>query len=181
MTRICLSKKNQKTKHSKQTKDIIDLDNGLSHIRCQVIICTNTGLLLIRCLGSNTSEIWIYIKKTENCSNKKLNAKIPSAKRWPFCFDLSVLTIISIVISLGVPSTNYFPSYSLRLGAAPCVARLSPAFWFRGHDTRPQLEPKRLWNATDLWCSRTLNQPDITNQAWGCFLDEHASFLRGLY
>ena len=58
MTQICVSK-----------FTIIGLDNGLSPIRRQVIIWTNAGILLIRTLGTNFSEMLIPIhtfSKQEN-------------------------------------------------------------------------------------------------------------------
>ena len=48
VTQICVSK-----------FTIIDSDNGLSPIWCQAIIWTNAGIMLIRTLGTNFSEILI--------------------------------------------------------------------------------------------------------------------------
>ena len=50
MTHICVSK-----------LKIIGSDNGLSHGRCQAIIWTNAGILLIGPLGTNFSEILIAV------------------------------------------------------------------------------------------------------------------------
>ena len=69
VTHICVSK-----------LTIIGSDNGLSPDRCQAIIWTNAGLLLIGPLGTNFSEILIRI------------LKVSSAKRRPFCLGLNVLT-----------------------------------------------------------------------------------------
>ena len=60
----------------------IGSDNGLSPIRRQAIILTNAGLLSIRPLGTNFSEIVI---KIQNFSFTKLHLKIPSAKWQSFC------------------------------------------------------------------------------------------------
>ena len=60
-------------------------DNGLSLSRCQSIIWTNAGILLIRTLGRHLSEILIYVSLS-----KKMHTKM-SAKWRPFCFGLSVL------------------------------------------------------------------------------------------
>ena len=49
---------------------IIDSDNGLLPGRCQAIIWTNAGILLIGPLGTNCSEIWIEIL---TFSFKKIN------------------------------------------------------------------------------------------------------------
>ena len=61
---------------------IIGSDNGLSPGRCQATIWTNDGILLIRPLGRNFSEISIEILTS---SFKKMHLKLSSAKRWPFC------------------------------------------------------------------------------------------------
>ena len=67
---------------------IIGSDNGLSPDRCQAIIWTNAGLLLIGPLGTNFSEILIEIV---TFSSKKMRLKVSSAKRRPFCLGLNVL------------------------------------------------------------------------------------------
>ena len=78
VTHICVSK-----------LTIIGSDNGLSPDRRQAIIWTNAGLMLIRPLGTNFSEISI---KLLTYSFKKMRLKVSSAKRWPFCLGLNVLT-----------------------------------------------------------------------------------------
>ena len=67
---------------------IIGSDNGLSPGRCQAIIWTNAGILLIGPLGTNFSEILIEILIF---SFKKMCLKVSSAKRRPFCLGLNVL------------------------------------------------------------------------------------------
>ena len=78
MTHICVAK-----------LTIIGSDNGLSPDRRQAIIWTNDGILLIEPLGTNFSEILIEIL---TFSFKKMRLKVSSAKRWPFCLGLNVLT-----------------------------------------------------------------------------------------
>ena len=68
---------------------IIGSDNGLSPGRRQAITRTNAGILLIRPLRTNFSEILIEILIF---SSKKMRLKVSSAKRRPFCLVLSVLT-----------------------------------------------------------------------------------------
>ena len=68
---------------------IIGSDNGLSPGRRQAIIWTNAGILLIRPLGTNFSEILIGI---QTFSFKKMYLKMSSAKWRPFCLGLNVLT-----------------------------------------------------------------------------------------
>ena len=77
VTHICVSK-----------QTINGSDNGLSPDRRQAIIWTNAGLLLIRPLGTNFSEILIEIL---TFSFKKMRLKVSSAKRRPFCLGLNVL------------------------------------------------------------------------------------------
>ena len=77
VTHICVSK-----------LSIIGSDNGLSPDRCEAIIWTNAGILLIGPLGTNFSEILIKIL---TFSFKKMCLKVSSAKRQPFCLGLNVL------------------------------------------------------------------------------------------
>ena len=75
---------------------IIASDNGLSPSQRQAIIWTNAGILLIRPLGTNFSEILIEI---HTFSFKKIRLKMSSAKRWPFCLGLNVLKEIDIFVA----------------------------------------------------------------------------------
>ena len=77
MTHICIGK-----------LTIIGSDNGLSPGRRQAVIWTYAGLLLIRHLGTNFSEILIGI---QTFSFKEMNLKLSSAKWRPFCLGLNVL------------------------------------------------------------------------------------------
>ena len=65
---------------------IIGSDNGLSPVRCQAIIWTNAGILLIGPLGTSCCELLIGI---QTFSFKKLNLKTSSAKWRLFCLGLS--------------------------------------------------------------------------------------------
>ena len=67
---------------------IIGSYNGLSPDRCQAIIWTNAGILLIGPVGTNFSEILIEILKV---SLKKMRLEVSSAKWRPFCLGLHVL------------------------------------------------------------------------------------------
>ena len=77
VTHICVSK-----------ITIIGSDNGFSPGRCQAIIWTSVGILLIGPLGTNFSEILIEIY---TFSFKKRHVKMSSGKWWPFCLGLNVL------------------------------------------------------------------------------------------
>ena len=72
------------------TLTTIGSDNGLSPGRRQAIIWTNAGILFIRPLGTNFSEISIGI---QTFSFKKMHLKVSSAKWRPFCLGLSVLNV----------------------------------------------------------------------------------------
>ena len=78
MTNICVS-----------NQTIIGSDNGLSPGRRQAIIWSNSGILLIRTLGTKFSEI---LSKIQTFSFKKIHFKMSSAKWRPFCLGLNVLT-----------------------------------------------------------------------------------------
>ena len=69
---------------------IIGSDNGLSPGRRQAIIWTNSGILLIRPLGTNFNEMLIEIL---TFSFMKMHLKVSSAKLRPFCLGLNVLII----------------------------------------------------------------------------------------
>ena len=68
---------------------IIGSDNGLSPGRRQAITWTNVGILLIEPLGTNFSEISIWIQAF---SFKKMDVNMSSAKWRPFCLSLNVLS-----------------------------------------------------------------------------------------
>ena len=67
---------------------IIVSDNVLLPVWRQAIIRTNAGLLLIRHLGTNFSEILIEI---QTFSLKKISFKMSSAKWLPFFLGLNVI------------------------------------------------------------------------------------------
>ena len=71
---------------------IIGSDNGLSPERCQAIIWTNAGILLIGPLGTNFNEILIEI---QTFSLKKIRLKMSSAKCCSFRLGLNVLIQIN--------------------------------------------------------------------------------------
>ena len=67
---------------------IIGSDNGLSPGRHQAIIWTNAGILLIRTLGRNSSEI---LGKIHSISGKKMHLNMSSAKGCVFSLCLNEL------------------------------------------------------------------------------------------
>ena len=75
---------------------IIGSDNGLSPGRRQAIIWANDGILLIRSLETNYSEI---LSKIHTFSFKKMLLKTLSAKWQPSCLGLNELTFVHIMAS----------------------------------------------------------------------------------
>ena len=73
---------------------IICSNNGLSPGRCQAIIWTNAGILVIRTIESNLSEIFVEI---HTFSFKKMHWKMSSGKWQPFCLSLNVLMYWSYI------------------------------------------------------------------------------------
>ena len=115
VTHICVSK-----------LTIIGSDNGLSPGRRQAIIWTNAGLLSIRLLETNFSEILI---KIDTFSFKKMRLKMSSGKRRPFCLGLNVLKepVILIPFQYAMLSWNVL-IYSTRITwyrLYSCVIRLA--------------------------------------------------------
>ena len=85
----------------------IGSDNGLSPGRCQAIIRTNAGILLIRPLRTNSSEFLVEILIF---SFKKMRLKVSSAKRRPFCIGLNELIPVFIchpLVAKPLPVSKY--------------------------------------------------------------------------
>ena len=87
LTHMCVSK-----------LTIIGSDNGLSPGRRQAIIWTNAGILLIKPLETNFSELLI---KIHTFTLKKIHFKMSSGKWRLFCLDLNVLNVLP-----HLPGTN---------------------------------------------------------------------------
>ena len=77
-------------------------DNGLSPIWRQAIIWTNAGILLIRTLGANFSEIFIG---NQAFSFKKIHLKMLSVKWRPFCPGEDELTHWGLVMHVHASMT----------------------------------------------------------------------------
>ena len=88
MTHICVSK-----------LTIIGSDNDLSPGRHQAIIWTNAGILLIRTLGTNFSEI---LGEILSFSFSKMHLKMSSAKWRLFGLGLNELMVEENVMGTGV-------------------------------------------------------------------------------
>ena len=98
---------------------ITDSDNGLSPGRCQVIISTNAGILLIQTSGTNFRKI---LSGIHIFSFQKMHLKMSSAKWWQFCLSLNVLknifwSNIQVIIFLALWSFLMFtrPLFQIKL------------------------------------------------------------------
>ena len=98
----------------------IGSDNGLLPIQHQAIILTNAGLLSIRPLGTNFSEILITI---QNFSFMKMHLKISSVKWRPFCPEGYELTKSDWNKMAAVFAGHIFKYISLNMK--------SLVFWFQ--------------------------------------------------
>ena len=108
VTHICVSK-----------LTIIGSDNGLSPGRCQAIIWTNAGMLLIWTLGTNFSEI---LNEIHAFSFKKMHLKMSSATRRPFCLGLNVLMQRSGLMSM-LGCTKAWNAVCRQLSMTPSLTR----------------------------------------------------------
>ena len=94
---------------------IIGSNNGLLPGRCQAIIWTNAGILLIGTLGTNFSEV---LSEIHTFSFKKMPLKMPSGKWRQFCLDLNAWMCLSVgwdylshsQISMAAPSDTILTS-----------------------------------------------------------------------
>ena len=94
VTHICVGKLN-----------IIGSDNGLSPRRRQAIIWTNAGILLIRPLGTNFSEI---LFRNQTFSFKKMHVKMSSAKWRPLSQWVKLNSeICRYLLSVSNVDTNF--------------------------------------------------------------------------
>ena len=128
---------------------IIGSDNGLSPDRCQAIIWTNAGLLLIGPLGTNFSEILIEIL---TFSFKKMRLKVSSGKRRPFCLGLNVLN----------SALQSRLSYLQRSGDGRHLFGISPRRMFRGRGNRPHPPYWRVHPGV-FWFVQTSKSDDYLN------------------
>ena len=94
----------------------IGSDYGLSPDRCQAIIWTNAGILLIGHLGKNFRGILIVI---HTFSNKKMHLKMPFGKWRPFCLGLNVFKSVDHYRHCPCSSRCYNPYNPMSLKRGP--------------------------------------------------------------
>ena len=115
VTHICVSK-----------LTIIGSDNGLLPGLCQAIIWTNDGILLIRPLGTNFSEI---LSKIHTFSFKKMHLKTSSAKCRPFCLGLNVLMYLIPVCMEHIGACHALAGTVLQMPLRQYINKLSRLHW----------------------------------------------------
>ena len=103
LTHICISK-----------LTIIGSDNGLSSDRHQAIIWTNTGIWLIRTIGTNFSDI---LNEIHTFSFTKMYLTMSYEKWRPFCVSLNMLRLklnrwVSVIMG-PVTHKDRLPSFCL--------------------------------------------------------------------
>ena len=104
-------------------------DYGLFPGRRQAIIWTNAGILLIRTLGINFSEI---LSKIHIFSCKKMHLKASSAKCRPFCLGLSVLTLSdSDPVKLYIWNIYIHVYFSMHVMITICIIDISNTMFFK--------------------------------------------------
>ena len=101
---------------------IIGSDNGLSPGRCQAIIRTNAGILLIRTIGTNFSEI---LSEVHIFPFQIMHLKMSSGKWRPFWLDLNVLSPSSQVESHN--DANYVVTFVVNCNL-PLAVMLTAVF-----------------------------------------------------
>ena len=105
---------------------IIGSDNGLSPGRRQAIIWTNAGILLIRTLGTNSSD---FLSEIRAFSLKKMHLKMSSGKWRPSCLGLNVL-IRELLTSTKLIESIVTVIYPIAHGVhGHVIARRTPQCW----------------------------------------------------
>ena len=141
---------------------LIGLDNGLLPCQCQAIIWTNAGILLIRPLGTNLSEILIEIY---TFSFKKMHLKVSSPKWRSFCLGLNVLKKSPGDIMLTRWSLYNMATMSQTTFSCSFSCMKSIVFWFKFHwnlfpngpiNNMPGLVQIMAWHQS---CAKPLSEP----------------------
>ena len=111
---------------------IICSDNGLSPGRRQAIVWTNAGILFIRSVGTNFSEI---LGKFHSFSFKKMHLKMSSQKGRLFSLGLNELNqVVHIYIIIEVPNTFFMiKMYFLVSSARRILSDLKVSSYFCKH------------------------------------------------
>ena len=132
---------------------IIGTNNGLSSGRRKAIIWTNVGIVIIGLLGTNYSEIWIWILPF---SFKKINSKMASAKMAIILSRRGELTLSVWVLNrsgLIRPHPLCHPTLSIHDHDDVMKWNHFPRYWpFVGEFTGPRWIPLTTASDAELWC-----------------------------
>ena len=149
MTHICVGK-----------LTIIGSDNGLSPERHQAIIWTNAGILSIRTLGTNFSEILSEIHKF---SFTKIHFKMSSGKWRPSCLGLNVLTCHQIYCGINFCHIDKECATECSCNACPVTEKhegISLLPWLCNVYFIPPIAPNASYSVTaGDWCLYDLQTP----------------------
>ena len=131
---------------------IISSNNGLSPGRRQAIIWTNVGIVLIRALGTNFSEISNQI---HTFSLKKMHLEMPSAKWRQFCPHPNVLNYSPLVKGTPVHVKSlirtafvWSPPYNKRASGDLECPTISLS---RGGCPRDETSLNEAWHSSSMW------------------------------
>ena len=130
---------------------IIGSDKGLSPGRCQAIIWTNAGILLIGPLGTDFSVILIEIY---SFSFKKMLLKMSSAKWRGFCPGLNIMNVLMPIETLRTHLSESGLVCELRSGSTlnqVMTCRLVAPSYYLIHSWHCSF---KLWERT--WCQLKL-------------------------
>ena len=142
---------------------IIGSGNGLSPGHRQAIVWTNAGIVLMRPLGTNFSDILIEII---TFLIKEMHFKVSSAKRRPFCLGLNVFTLLTSGIENGIFRAGSFMMTSsngniFRVTGYLCGEFTGPR-WF----PHTKASDAELWFFFDLRLNKRLSK-----QSWGWWFE----------
>ena len=163
VTHICVSK-----------LTIFGSDNGLPPDRRQAIIWTNAGILLIRTLGTNLSEI---LGEIHSFSFKKMHLKMSSAKGRLFSLGLNeLISINSLAVGDAVILNEWFSnSYQGSIASWAFPGKLPSSSEYQNiplTDNRLTLVQVMVWwrQATGHYLSqcwsRSMSSYDVTRPQW---------------
>ena len=114
-------------------------DNGLSPGRGQAIIWTNAGILLIRPLGTNFSEILIGV---QTFSFKKMEFIMSSAKWHSFCLSLNEL---KAAITHKIFGANHIMLTNFDVAPGPVFTKKTPSYSIGIPIINLRWSPNGLW------------------------------------
>ena len=123
----------------------IGSDNGSSPDGRQANICTNAGILLIWPEGTKFSEILIDIL---TISFKEMRLKVSSAKWWPICLGLNVLTELN---GYKITDRHWYGCFNIKNIFYPVMGGCSPCYGQPASPWYCLAISRACFNWTSLW------------------------------